>query len=64
MPIRICLEVKSGYCLITGSDILSRQVTCMRGISQHDIAEQTPALIAYLRAKYETQSSMKRSNEK
>ena len=55
MPIRICLEIKSGYCLITGSDILSREVTCMRGISQHDIAEQTPALISYLRAKYETQ---------
>lgn len=54
MPIRICLEAASGYCLVTGSESLSREITCMHGISRNDIEERTPALIAYLRAMYET----------
>lgn len=53
MSIRICTEASTGYCLITGSDIVKDQMTCLRGITQEDIDHRTPALIAYLRAKYE-----------
>ena len=52
MPIRICAETTTGYCLITGSDILSNRMICLRGVSQQDIDTRTPVLIAYLRAKY------------
>ena len=54
MPIRICAETRTGYCLITGSDRLKDEITCLRGVTQEDIALRTPALIAYLRAKYDT----------
>lgn len=53
MPIRICAETGTGYCLVTGSDKLKDEITCLRGITQKDIDHRTPALIAYLRAKYE-----------
>lgn len=52
MPIYICAESSSGYCLVTGSDALHEQVICLRGITQEDIDNRTPTLIAYLRAKY------------
>lgn len=52
MPVRVCMEYRSGYCLITGSDTLSNRVTLWRGVSQEDIDRRTPGLIAYLRAKY------------
>lgn len=55
MPVRICAETTTGYCLITGSDLLADHVTCLRGVSQKDIDTRTPALIAYLRAKYGTE---------
>lgn len=53
MPIRICMETCTGYCLITGSDRLKDEITCLRGVTQDDISLRTPALIAYLRAKYD-----------
>lgn len=52
MPVRICMECCTGYCLVSGSDQLSDQITLWRGISQTDIDDRTPGLIAYLRAKY------------
>lgn len=52
MPVRICMECSTGYTLITGSDLLTDQVTLWRGVSQSDIDGRTPELIAYLRAKY------------
>ncbi|HIV68356.1 MAG TPA: hypothetical protein IAA32_05765 [Candidatus Butyricicoccus stercorigallinarum] len=52
MPVRICAEVTTGYCLVTGSDTLADRITCLRGVSQMDIDQRTPALIAWLRAKY------------
>lgn len=53
MPIRICAEMRTGYCLVTGSDRLNDETTCLRGVTQEDIDLRTPALIAYLRAKYD-----------
>ena len=53
MPIRVCAETRTGYCLVTGSDRLKDEITCLRGVTQEDIDHRTPALIAYLRAKYD-----------
>ncbi|MCD8357321.1 MAG: hypothetical protein LUE11_12245 [Clostridia bacterium] len=53
MPIRVCAEAHTGYCLVTGSDRLKDEITCLRGVTQEDIEHCTPTLIAYLRAKYE-----------
>lgn len=50
MPIRICAETTTGYCLVTGSDPLRDHILCLRGVSQEDIDARSPALIAYLRA--------------
>ncbi|MDO5784597.1 MAG: hypothetical protein Q4P20_05990 [Eubacteriales bacterium] len=50
MPIRICAETTTGYCLVTGSDPLRDRILCLRGVSQEDIDTCSPALIAYLRA--------------
>ena len=50
MPIRICAETTTGYCLVTGSDALRDRILCLRGVSQEDIDTRSPALIAYLRA--------------
>lgn len=55
MPVRICAETGTGYCLTTGSDTLSDRITCLRGVSRQDIDTRTPVLIAYLRAKYDTE---------
>ena len=52
MPVRICAENSTGYCLVTGSDTLADRITCLRGISREDIDMRTPVLIAWLRAKY------------
>ena len=52
MPVRICAETSTGYCLVTGSDTLADRITCLRGISREDIDTRTPVLIAWLRAKY------------
>lgn len=56
MPIRICAETGTGYCLVTGSEELADRITCLRGVSRADIDRRTPALIAYLRAKYGAES--------
>ena len=50
MPIRICAETTTGYCLVTGSDELRDHILRLRGVSQEDIDTRSPALIAYLRA--------------
>ena len=55
MPVRICAETNSGYCLVTGSESLRDEILAMRGVSQDDIAHRTPALIAYLRARHDLQ---------
>ncbi|WP_432620495.1 hypothetical protein [Butyricicoccus sp.] len=52
MPVRICAETNSGYCLVTGSEPLREELLVMRGISQDDIDHKTPTLIAYLRARH------------
>ena len=52
MPVRICAETSTGYCVVTGSDILADHICCLRGVSQEDIDMHTPVLIAWLRAKY------------
>lgn len=51
MPVRICAELTSGYCLVTGSELLRTQIIAARGVTERDIAEQSAELIAYLRAK-------------
>lgn len=50
MPIRVCMETTTGYCLVTGSNALRDRILCLRGVSQEDIDTCSPALIAYLRA--------------
>ena len=55
MPVRICAETNSGYCLVIGSESLRDEILAMRGVSQDDIAHRTPALIAYLRARHDLQ---------
>lgn len=52
MPVRICAETNSGYCLVTGSEPLREELLVMRGVSQDDIDHKTPTLIAYLRARH------------
>lgn len=54
MPIRICAETTTGYCLVTGSDSLRDRILCLRGVSQEDIDTCSPAVIAYLRAMHGT----------
>lgn len=56
MPIRICAETTTGYCLVTGCDFLRDDILCLRGVSQFDIDTRSPALIAYLRAKHDMQN--------
>lgn len=50
MPIVVCMELRSGYCMATGSQMLSDQLTVWSGVSQEDIRDRTPELLAYLRA--------------
>ncbi len=50
-PICICAELTSGYCLVTGSELLRMQIIVARGVTERDIAERSAELIAYLRAK-------------
>ena len=52
MPVRICAEANSGYCLVTGSEPLREEILVLRGVSQDDIDHKTPTLIAYLRARH------------
>lgn len=52
MPVRICAETSTGYCLVTGSDTLLDRITCLRGVSREDIDTRNPVFIAWLRAKY------------
>ena len=59
MPVRICAETNSGYCLVTGSESLRDEILAMRGVSQDDIAHRTPALIAYLRARHDLRHNSK-----
>ncbi len=51
-PVRVCMECRTGYRLVTGSDLLADQITLWYGVSQDDIDRRTPDLIAYLRAKH------------
>lgn len=60
MPIRICAEANSGYCLVTGSESLREELLVMRGVSQDDIDHKTPTLIAYLRARHARRNDLDR----
>lgn len=60
MPIRICAEANSGYCLVTGSEPLREELLVMRGVSQDDIDHKTPTLIAYLRARHARRNDLDR----
>ena len=60
MPIRICAEANSGYCLVTGSEPLREELLVMRGVSQDDIDHKTPTLIAYLRARHARRDRLER----
>lgn len=60
MPVRICAETNSGYCLVTGSELLREELLVMRGVSQDDIDHKTPTLIAYLRARHARRDHLER----
>lgn len=60
MPVRICAETNSGYCLVTGSEPLREELLVMRGVSQDDIDHKTPTLIAYLRARHARRDLLER----
>ncbi len=60
MPVRICAETNSGYCLVTGSELLREELLVMRGVSQDDIDHKTPTLIAYLRARHAMRDRLER----
>lgn len=60
MPVRICAEANSGYCLVTGSETLREELLVMRGVSQDDIDHKTPTLIAYLRARHAMRDHLER----
>lgn len=60
MPVRICAEANSGYCLVTGSEPLREELLVMRGVSQDDIDHKTPTLIAYLRARHARRDRLER----
>ncbi len=60
MPVRICAEANSGYCLVTGSEPLREELLVMRGVSQDDIDHKTPTLIAYLRARHAERDRLER----
>ncbi len=60
MPVRICAEANSGYCLVTGSETLREELLVMRGVSQDDIDHKTPTLIAYLRARHAMRDRLER----
>ncbi len=52
MPITVSMEFRSGYRLINGSQQLSDVLTVQCGVSERDITERTPELLAYLRARH------------
>lgn len=60
MPVRICAEANSGYCLVIGSEPLREELLVMRGVSQDDIDHKPPTLIAYLRARHAQRDRLER----
>ncbi len=51
-PILVCLELTHDYRLVTGSQILSDELTVAYGITQEDLDHRSPELLAYLRARH------------
>lgn len=49
-PIVVCMELTTGYRLVTGSQLLSDQLTVYYGVTQEDISSRSEELLAYLRA--------------
>lgn len=49
-PIVICMELTTGYRLVTGSQRLSDELTVQYGVTENDIRERSEELFCYLRA--------------
>ncbi|MDO5547328.1 MAG: hypothetical protein Q4F79_02450 [Eubacteriales bacterium] len=51
-PIVVCMELTTGYRLVTGSQLLSDELTVRYGVTQEDIDGRSEELLAYLRARH------------
>jgi hypothetical protein len=51
-PIIVCMELSTGYRMVTGSQQLADELTVHYGVTQEDIAERSEDLLVYLRAKH------------
>ena len=51
-PILVCLELTHGYRLVIGSQTLSDELTVAHGITQGDLDDRSPELLASLRARH------------
>lgn len=51
-PIVICLELIHSYRLVIGSQTLADELTVAHSISQEDLDDRSPELLAYLRARH------------
>lgn len=51
-PIVVCMELTTGYRLVTGSQRLEDELTVRYGVTEEDIQDRSEALLRFLRAQH------------